>query len=93
MKNHICSCVWSMLELTKFISVGPKKFGSLNVVPDVNLLVLRVRPIVGCSHGQEDDVLTGSLLEGQGDRDAAALPGQVGLNTVHHLGGSRHEQS
>ena len=80
------------LELTKFVSVGSQKLGSLDVVPDVNLLVLGVSSIVGGSHGQEDDILAGGLLEGQGDGDTAPLPGQVRLHTVHHLGGSRHEQ-
>ena len=40
-----------------------------------------------CGVWSRDPVQTCGLLQCEGDWDAASLPGQVGLHTVHHLGG------
>ena len=77
----------SVLKLSQLIGVRPKQLGPLDVVTNVNLLILRVGPVIRGSHGQEDHILPGGLLQGQSDGDAAPLPGQVGLHAVHHLGG------
>lgn len=46
----------------------------------VELLVLGVSSIIGRSHGEQHDVTSCGLLEGQGDGDAPTLTGQVGLH-------------
>ena len=49
-KNHRSPC----LQLAQFIGVGSEKLGALDVVPDVNLLVLRVSSIVRGTHRQQN---------------------------------------
>lgn len=55
---------------------------ALDVVPLLNLFVLRVRAVVCAAHGEEEDVLARRLLQGQGHRDGAAwkrrLNGKIG---------------
>ena len=75
------------LELGELIKVSSEQLGSLDVVPDVDLLVLRVSAVVASPHRQQDDVLAGSPFQGNGDWDGATLAGQIRLNAVDHLGG------
>ena len=69
------------------IHVGSKKLRPLDVVSCVDLLVLGVSSVIGCTHGKEDDILAGRFLQGDGDGDGAALAGQIGFDSVNHLSG------
>lgn len=64
-----------------------REAGQVRRMLPVDLLVLRVCTIVRGAHGQQHDIAAGGLLEGQGDRDAAALPRQVWLHSKNCRGG------
>ena len=64
------------------VHVAAQNLGSLDVVLDVDLLILRVGSIVRGPHGQEDDALLSGFLERQSDGNRSALPGEVGFDTV-----------
>ena len=57
LQNQCCQS----LQLSKFIGIGFQQFCSLNVVPDVNLLILGVSPVVRSSHREEDHVRLDSI--------------------------------
>ena len=60
-------------ELGQLVKVVAKNLDAVDVVDAVELLVLRVGAVVTATDGQQNDVLAGGLLEGEGNRDRAAL--------------------
>ena len=58
-------------EVAQLVEVCAEELGALDVVPDVDLLVLRVGAVVARAHRQQDDVLARRLLQGQRHRDGS----------------------
>jgi hypothetical protein len=63
------------------VQVRTKQLDTLDVVPLVKLLVNRVSSVGRASHREQQDILSGSLLESQSDRDRSTLTSVVRLNT------------
>mgnify|MGYP005988134947 CR=1 FL=1 len=73
--------------LSDVVEVGSQQLNTLNVVALVELLVDGMGTVGGATHGQQQDVLAGSLLEGQGDgdtRDEGSVKCDKGVYGVIH---------
>lgn len=71
----------------KIVQVSGKDLGAIGVVDSVNLLILRVCPIVGGADRQQEDALSGDLFQCEHYGNGAALSDQVSLLVVHCLNG------
>lgn len=65
----LCSRINRLLG--NIMQIRAKQLHSLNVIPLVQLFIDGMGGISRASHGEEQDILAGSLFKGQSNRDAS----------------------
>ena len=70
-----CFLTLALFHFGEFLEVGGEELGTADVIPDVDLLVLRVGAVVGSSHRQQHNVLPGRFLKGERDGNRTTFAG------------------